>query len=189
MDKIDKIKELAELIDFPPYDGFPDIELYMDQVIDFLSRSQTSLRDDDKLSSAMVNNYIKAEILPRAHGKKYSREHLAHLAVIIRLKQVLSVKDTGMLIKVNKLGKTDEEFFNSFRGILQNAAENIASDVSDSDEKLADVAMDLAVHSYLYKIASEYVLDLVADYYWEKTEKPEGGEKKENGEKRDKAKK
>ena len=64
----DNIGDLTEQISFPPYDDFPDIELYMDQVIDFLSRSRTSFRNE-KLSSAMVNNYIKAENLPRANGK------------------------------------------------------------------------------------------------------------------------
>lgn len=173
MDNIEIIEELIDQIKLPAYDGFPDIDLYMDQIIDFLSRRRTSLRDDEKLSAAMVNNYIKAELLPRAHGKKYSREHLAHLAVIVRLKQVLSVKDTGMLIKANKLGKSDEEFYNSFRELLDAASQDVMKDVSESQGKLADIAMDLAVHSYLYKIACEYVIEMVSDYYWKNPEKLE----------------
>lgn len=166
MDKEERIRELIERLKFPPYEGFPDIELYMDQVVDFLSRSSTSLRDDYRLSPAMVNNYIKAEILPRAKGKKYSREHLAHLAVIIRLKQVLSVKDTGDLIRANKLGKDDEEFYNGFRDRVLVAFESISQYIMDSEERPADVAMELAVRSYLYKIACEYLIDFITEEYW-----------------------
>lgn len=166
MDKAEKIRELVQKLIFPAYDSFPDIELYMDQVVDFLSRSSTSLRDDDRLSSAMVNNYIKAEILPRARGKKYSREHLAYLTVIIRLKQVLSVKDTGELIRANKLGKSDEDFHNAFRERLITASEEMVDYILSSDETAADIAMELAVKSYLYKVACEYLIDIVVEDFW-----------------------
>jgi len=161
MGNVEKLRELAEQLKFPDYNGFPDIELYMDQVLDFLSRSKTSLRDDDRLSSAMVNNYIKADILPRARGKKYSREHLVHLAVILRLKQVLSVKDTGALIKADKQDKSDEEFYESFRSMVESSAREISEKAVTSDENLAEVAMRLAVESYLYKITCEYLIDKI----------------------------
>lgn len=157
-DKIDNMSDLADQLTFPAYDGLPDIELYMDQVLDFLSRSRTSMRDD-KISSAMVNNYIKADILPRARGKKYSREHLVYLAIIIRLKQILSVKDTGALIKASKADKSDEEFFDGFRELVGESFGEIIEMLKTSDDKAADVAMRLAVQSYVYKIASEYFID------------------------------
>lgn len=179
MDNIEKMKELSDRIKFPSYDGFPDIELYMDQVIDFLSRNRTSLRDDDRISSAMVNNYIKAEILPRARGKKYSKEHLAYLAVILRIKQVLSVKDTGSLIKINKLGKTDKEFYDGFRNMVEARAEQMSQDILKSNDKPADIAMELAVQSYLCKIACEYLIDMAVDDYWKNPDKLEAAEKGE----------
>ncbi len=202
MYNIEELEALLEQIKFPPYNGFPDIELYMDQVIDFLSRSRTNLRDDDRISSAMVNNYIKAEILPRARGKKYSREHLAYLAVIVRIKQVLSVKDTGELIRFNKLDKTDEEFFDSFRESVEAAAEKIIDDVASSDKHPTDIVMELAVQSYINKIACEYLIDRISDDYWkhpERLESPgshshkdkdnkQGGEKGEKDDRRSKDK-
>lgn len=163
MENTDKMNELREQLKFPPYDGFPDIELYMDQVLDFLSRSRASLRDDDRLSSAMVNNYIKAELLPRARGKKYSREHLVHLAIILRLKQVLSVKDTGKLISAYKQNKSDQVFFDSFREMVDNCAKEICEEISSASEDLADIAMRLAVDSYLSKIGCEYIIDLILE--------------------------
>ncbi len=180
MDRKEQINELMQRLKFPAFEGFPDIELYMDQVVDFLSRSSTSLRDDDKLSSAMVNNYIKAEILPRARGKKYSKEHLAYLTVIIRLKQVLSVKDTGELIKANKLGKDDEEFYNSFRERQFKALDRLAEYLVSSEESPADMAMELAVQSYLYKVACEYLIDQIVEEFWRSPEKTESGKREKD---------
>lgn len=164
MSKVEKLRELADQLKFPDYNGFPDIELYMDQVLDFLSRSKTSLRDDDRLSSAMVNNYIKADVLPRARGKKYSREHLVYLSVILRLKQVLSVKDTGYLIKADKQKRTDEEFYESFRNMVEVCAKELSDKALNSDSSLPEIAMRLAVESYLCKIASEYIIDNISTY-------------------------
>ncbi len=164
MSKVEKLRELADQLKFPDYNGFPDIELYMDQVLDFLSRSKTSLRDDDRLSSAMVNNYIKADVLPRARGKKYSREHLVYLSVILRLKQVLSVKDTGYLIKADKQKRTDEEFYESFRNMVEVCAKELSDKALNSDSSLPEIAMRLAVESYLCKIASEYIIDNISIY-------------------------
>lgn len=164
MDKIEKLRELADELKFPDYNGFPDIELYMDQVLDFLSRSKTSLRDDDRLSSAMVNNYIKADVLPRARGKKYSREHLVYLSIILRLKQVLSVKDTGYLIKADKQNKSDEEFYESFRSLVESRAKELSEKALNSGDSLPEIAMQLAVESYMCKIASEYIIDNISIY-------------------------
>lgn len=164
MSKVEKLRELADQLKFPDYNGFPDIELYMDQVLDFLSRSKTSLRDDDRLSSAMVNNYIKADVLPRARGKKYSREHLVYLSVILRLKQVLSVKDTGYLIKADKQKRTDEEFYEGFRNMVDVCAKELSDKALNSDSSLPEIAMRLAVESYLCKIASEYIIDNISIY-------------------------
>jgi len=164
MSKVEKLRELADQLKFPDYNGFPDIELYMDQVLDFLSRSKTSLRDDDRLSSAMVNNYIKADVLPRARGKKYSREHLVYLSIILRLKQVLSVKDTGYLIKADKQKRTDEEFYEGFRNMVDVCAKELSDKALNSDSNLPEIAMRLAVESYLCKIASEYIIDNISIY-------------------------
>ena len=55
MSDTELLRGLADELKCPEYNSFPDIELYMDQVLDFLLRSRTSLRDDERLSSAMPN--------------------------------------------------------------------------------------------------------------------------------------
>ena len=119
----------------------------------------------------MVNNYIKADVLPRARGKKYSREHLVYLSIILRLKQVLSVKDTGYLIKADKQKRTDEEFYESFRDMVDVCAKELSDKALNSDSSLPEIAMKLAVESYLCKIASEYIIDNISIYSEEENAK------------------
>ena len=71
------------------WDDLPDIPLYMDQVVSYLSRQMAGFWEGDGLTSAMINNYIKDGLLERANGKKYGQEHLAYLTAICALKQVM----------------------------------------------------------------------------------------------------
>ncbi|MBF1332199.1 MAG: DUF1836 domain-containing protein, partial [Mogibacterium diversum] len=60
------------------WDKIPDIDLYMDQVIGYMKRQHIGLEceGEETLTPAMINNYMKSSLLPRAHGKKYDREHI-----------------------------------------------------------------------------------------------------------------
>ena len=89
---------------------FPDIGLYKDQVVAYISKQLIRFHDEELLTSAMINNYIKDKLLPRADGKKYSKEHLAGLIEICILKQVLSVRNTGFLLN-QVLGESNQEIF------------------------------------------------------------------------------
>lgn len=142
---------------------FPDIGLYKDQVISYMHRQLIDFEGDSQLTSAMVNNYIKDRLLPRADGKKYSREHLAGLTEICLLKQIFSVRDTGLLLH-RELDEGDpEKFYSKFRQILDKALEGTAEQI-DTDwppEALSDMALRLAVASYCYKIAGERLLEII----------------------------
>ena len=76
----------------------PDIALYMDQIISYLPRQLIHFDDSEALTSAMVNNYIKEGLVPRAAGKRYGPIHLGYLTAVCALKKVLSVRDMGILI-------------------------------------------------------------------------------------------
>ena len=142
-----------------PYDTFPDIELYMDQVLEYLSRIPVSLRQDDKLTAAMINNYTKDGLLPRANGKRYSQEHLAHLILISRLKQVLSVKDTGALLQSNKTNGSEKDVYAQFCNAVESVNQNLMQSIETYGNHIATIAMRLAVESYICKIACEFLID------------------------------
>ncbi len=100
MDKIKEFKEQLTAARPEDWEQIPDIDLYMDQVISYMTRQHIGLEleNEETLTSAMINNYIKSGLLPRAKGKKkYNREHIGYLTAICLLKQVLSVGETGVL--------------------------------------------------------------------------------------------
>ena len=89
-----------------PWDQLPDFSLYMDQVLSYMDRQVIRFDEDDGLTAAMVNNYTKSGLVPRAEGKKYNRDHLAYLTAICVLKRVMSTRDMDLLIR-EELRMTD----------------------------------------------------------------------------------
>ena len=68
------------------WDRLPEIYLYMDQVLTYMNKQLeplTRTEDAAPLTSSMINNYVKDGVLPRPEQKKYSREHLAMLTMIL----------------------------------------------------------------------------------------------------------
>ena len=87
------------------WDQLPDFALYMDQVLSYMDRQVLRFDGDDGLTAAMVNNYTKSGLAPRAEGKKYNREHLAYFTAICILKRVMSTRDMDLLIRQELQGE------------------------------------------------------------------------------------
>lgn len=81
----------------------PDIELYMDQVTEFIDNKlalQKRERKDKLLTRTMINNYTRAGILMPPRRKRYSRQHIALLLLLYNSKQVLSISDIASLFGI-----------------------------------------------------------------------------------------
>lgn len=99
-----------------PWNMIPDLGLYMDQVITFITRMYQPLYGDaaeSYLSASMINNYVKAKLIPRPVGKKYNREQIALLSMIVALKQVASIEDVRQMIAPSD-GMTIEQLYTAF---------------------------------------------------------------------------
>ncbi|NTV91339.1 MAG: DUF1836 domain-containing protein, partial [Clostridiales bacterium] len=142
---------------------FPDIGLYKDQVVSYMHRQLINFEDDGQMTSAMVNNYIKDKLLPKADGKKYTREHLAGLTEICLLKQVLSVRDTGYLLQRELDVGGHEDFYTRFRQILDSELTETADRINADweAEALSEMALQLAISSYCDKLACERLLGIL----------------------------
>lgn len=106
----------------PDWSALPDLDLYMDQVITYLERQMKIFAQDGEdrlITSSMINNYVKNELIPRPSQKKYSRDHLAYLLAISMLKQVLPITDISNIIKHQAGYMEMEEFYNRFRTIQE----------------------------------------------------------------------
>ena len=146
------------------WDRLPDIPLYMDQVVSYLSRQMISIGDGDALTSAMINNYIKDGLLERANGKKYGQEHLAYLTAITALKQVMSVREMKVLTTVGREMREPEKQYDYFCKYLDQAMENTAQhlDENTTDHDLPKLVLDLAMRSYANGLACHRALEILA---------------------------
>ena len=69
----------------PRWNELPEIDLYLDQVVNYLEKylGILSSNDDDKIiTKTMINNYVKQGIMPAPEKKKYGKTHIAYLMVI-----------------------------------------------------------------------------------------------------------
>ena len=85
-----------------PWDQLPDLGLYMDQVITYLERMFAPMRPpaaERLITSAMINNYVKAGLVPRPVGKKYERAHLAALVMVTALKPAMRMDAIARLLR------------------------------------------------------------------------------------------
>ena len=146
------------------WDRLPDIPLYMDQVVSYLSRQMISIGDGDPLTSAMINNYIKDGLVERANGKKYDQEHLAYLTAISALKQVMSVREMKVLTTVGREMREPEKQYEYFCRYLNEAMENTAEHIDEgtSDHDLPKLVLDLTMRSYAYGLAAHRALAILA---------------------------
>jgi hypothetical protein len=145
------------------WDALPDLALYMDQLISYLPRQLIHFEEGDALTSAMVNNYRKEGLLPRAEGKRYGRTHLAYLTAICALKQVLSVKEMNALLQAESRGRAPEELYGDFCRELDRALSETALGLEEDPprEELPRLALRLALRSYVDKLACQRVLALL----------------------------
>ena len=147
------MEELAELkrrlTEVRPdgWDELPDIPLYMDQVVSYLSRQMLSFGEGDGLTPAMINNYIKDGLLDRANGKKYGQEHLAYLTAISALKQVLSVREMKVLTTVGREMREPDRQYEYFCRYFDDAMSDTAQrlDENTTDHDLPKLVLDLAI--------------------------------------------
>jgi len=70
----------------PTWETLPDFGLYMDQLVTYVGRAFPGVSGRLEVTSNMINNYVKAGLIDKPTGKKYSRESLAQLLMVCMLK-------------------------------------------------------------------------------------------------------
>lgn len=146
------------------WEQLPDFALYMDQVLSYMDRQVIRFGEEDALTAAMVNNYTKSGLVPRAEGKKYSREHLAYLTAICVLKRVMSARDMDLLLREELQGERGvPDGYAAFCASLDKALNITADEMAGRGEgdSLADAAIHFALLSYAAGVASSRYVALL----------------------------
>ncbi len=164
LEELDDLRRRMEQERPTAWDDLPDIALYMDQLISYMPRQLIRFDGGAPLTSAMVNNYIKDGLVPRAEGKRYGPEHLGYLTAVVALKHVLSVRDIGALLQAGReTGKSSPELYAYFCDALDRALRDTAQalDPQAAEQDLARLALELAVRSYANQLACARILDIL----------------------------
>ena len=157
---------------FPDYERFPDIELYMEQVITYLDRSLSIFSTssmDKQITSSMINNYVKGQVISAPISKKYSKEHLALLEETYALKHVLTINEIKQILDVKYKDGNNADAFNQFKRLygekLDEASQttkNALKNVDENDtEALTDIAVNLAAAANAYITIAKRILFLL----------------------------
>ncbi len=121
----------------PAWEDIPDIGLYMEQVVEllrgYLDYMPPELKDEEQpVTSAAINNYVRRKLLPGPRRKRYWRVHLAYLIMICTLKQSLSMSMIQALLPDGEDETEVREAYESYA-----ARHNLASRYFVEQVKLA----------------------------------------------------
>ena len=79
----------------PDWEELPDIGLYMEQGVTllkgYLNYLPPELEEEQFITPAAINNYVRKKIMPEPVRKKYYRVQIAYLIMICTLKHCLSI--------------------------------------------------------------------------------------------------
>lgn len=165
-------------------DEIPEIDLYMDQVIQlFESKLSDQKRNQDEkiLTKTMINNYAKGKLLLPIKNKKYSKEHIILMSLIYNLKGALSINDIKLSLD-EIINKPEEENYplrelyscfledcvideDNFRKDIINKVENINNKIDKNEalnnefEKRFLLLCSLVNMSNMYRKMSEKLID------------------------------
>ncbi|MBD8070424.1 DUF1836 domain-containing protein [Bacillus sp. PS06] len=157
----------------------PDIDLYMDQVIQLFDNKFSSGNQDEKiLTKTMINNYAKSGLLIPIKNKKYSKEHLILLSLIYQLKGNLKINEIKQLLqKLNdKILKDDfdlKDFYSYYLDLLRLNETHFTSHLSLHFEETKEIATKLQNEhmDYLEKVLLISSLAQMSNLYRSAAEK------------------
>ncbi len=109
-----------ENVHLPRWEELPDIDLYMDQVLSLTARYLDPMQIKP-VTAAMINNYVKLQLIPKPVKKRYSRMHVAYIFAIAVLKDVFEISQiqAGVSTQIRLLGLKNA--YNLFTQEIENA--------------------------------------------------------------------
>ena len=152
---------------------FPDINLYMDQVLTLLNGTASidySNQDtSNKLTSNMVNNYVKDGYINRPDNKKYDKNQVVTLYLLMSLKAVLPISVVAKGLKILTNENNMETVYSQFIDLQKESLEVVSrrlmegiANINLDETALGQFALQLANESNILRIAAEKIFDGLA---------------------------
>ena len=166
---IEKFKKFVKDTDnfhFPQWNEIPEIGLYMDQVISLMEQYLQNIIFEDEfklITSSMINNYVKLNIIPAPEKKKYYRVHIAYLIIICSLKQVIPISRIKEFIEVKIQTNSIEDIYTNyidlFKHVISTQANNaLLFNKNQTNLDLIDTAISAAIIASTNRYITEFIL-------------------------------
>ncbi|WP_337020422.1 DUF1836 domain-containing protein [Oceanobacillus massiliensis] len=171
-------KELMEALHLDnqlTLEDMPDLDLYMDQVIQLFENKYASSKRNEKekvLTKTMVNNYAKGKLFFPIKDKKYSKEHMILISMIYQMKSTLSISDVKQTLNQLNSGITEEnldlkQLYQTYLDLMQNNTAMFTRDIEEQIEAVRSEAEQLenADEEYLEQLLLVATFSSMSNYY------------------------
>ncbi len=142
----------------PEWEEIHDIGLYMDQVVtllkQYLDYLPPELKEDQVITPAAINNYVRKKIMPEPVKKKYYRTHIAYLIMICTLKQCMSIATLQTMIP---MGLSEEELKQTYTAFSKRHRASALFFI----EQVREVAAGILDHDEQTEISTADTRDLI----------------------------
>ena len=156
----EEIKNLIKEFSFPRYNDIPNVGLYLEQVVKYISEYLEPL-GSFSLTASMVSNYVKKDLIGNPVKKQYDREQIARLFFVAVAKNVLSMEDIRLLFEMQhetyEPRRAYDYFCSEFENVLQfvfglkENLDTVGTDSNDTKTMLRNTIIAVAYKVYLDK--------------------------------------
>lgn len=157
--KLRRWQKYLDQFQLPKWDEIPDFGLYMEQVIallkEYLDYLPPELKEEQFITAATINNYVRIKVMPVPRKKKYYRVHIAYLIIILTLKQSLNIALIQKLLPMNMTQEETESVYTAYAARHAAAAHYFAEQV----RLAAGVILE---HEHVSELATDRPDELIA---------------------------
>lgn len=141
-DKLKRWKKYLNEYELPAWENIPSIGLYMEQVIallkQYLDYLPPELKEEQFITSATINNYVRLKIIPEPIKKKYYRPHIAYLIIVLTMKKGVALSLISELVPADMSEEEIREFYNKYSQLHKCACTYFTDEVAKAAAPLLD---------------------------------------------------
>ena len=175
-----KYESFEEIINFhcPRFNELPDIDLYMDQILQLLDMHLYMFNEPGEarvMTKTMINNYVKHGLIIAPVKKKYTRYHIAYLSVVSFLKKVYSMQEISNLLQFQMISYPFEKAYNYFCDELEACLkatfsnEPIVHHPAANHDEFEVYLLQYAIQATVYKIYVQKCMGKINERLQKKT--------------------
>lgn len=154
----DKMAEAVQDYHLPRYDEIPNVGLYLEQVVKYISDYLVPL-GDVMITGSMISNYVKRNLVDNPMKKQYFRDQIAGLIFIAVAKNVLSLDNIRALLDMQRrtyeVKIAYDYFCTEFENVifyvfgLKDSLDIVGNDATDEKMMLRNTIITVAHKTYL----------------------------------------